>query len=504
MKTKVLKRFLGIGIAATMLLTSACGSKTEDTAATEEEQILKVRTETPQSQTISVESRYIGTVEAGSTITILPRVSAEVLSTEFEVGDHVSEGDLLFTLDDTSAQIAQQQAQAALNAANAGLSAAQCAYSGQEAAYAIQQANYNIQTANADVQMLTAADNANKMATTEYQLQVAVDRAEAQLTQAKLAAGTAMENYHTTESLLNRAVDKEAPKDTIDQLEMQLFSARNSSDSSAESVAVAEAAYDLAIRQQQDYLNFTKQLTSASIQSQVLATEEQRVISAEQLAASQATLEASGAQVEASRASVGQASAGLANAQLALTYYSVSSPVTGTIISKNITEHNMAAPTQAAYVIETDEDCKVVFYVAERTMREMTVGNSVTVEQNGENYTGSIVSVSSVIDQAQGLYKVEALIQGDAPLAGGSSVSLRTVSRQSVNALTVPSDCIYYEGEQPYLYVLEGDSARIRYVTTGLEEDGRVEITEGVVAEDPIIVTWSSGLKDGTAVEAEK
>lgn len=503
MKTIKLRSILGIGIAATMLLSSACGSKKDNSAEAEEEQILKVHTESPQTMTLSVESRYIGTIEAGSTVTVLPRVSAEVLSAELEVGDHVSEGDLLFTLDDTAAQITLQQAQAAMNAANAGLSAAQCTYSAQESAYAIQEATYTINNSSADVAMLTAADNANKMITTEYQLQVAVDKAEAQLTQAKLAAGTAMENYHTAEELLNRAVDKDYPKDNIDQLELSLFSARNSSESSAESCAVAEAAYDLALRQQQDYLNYTKALTSASIQSQIIATEEQRTIYAEQLAAAQDTLQASGAQVEASRASVGQASATLANAQLALTYYSVTSPVSGTIISKNISEHNMAAPTQAAYVIETEDDSKAVFYVAERTMREMTVGNPVTAEQNGETYTGSIVSVSSVVDSSQGLYKVEALLQGNASLSSGSSVSLTTISRQSIDTLTVPSECIYYEGENPYLYVLDGNEAHIRYVKTGLEEDGRIEISEGIVADDAVITTWSSGLKDGTIVETE-
>lgn len=503
MKTKNLKKILGTGTAALMLLMSACGSQAENSAEEETEQILKVRTETPQTMTLSVESRYIGTVEAGSTVTILPRVNAEVLSAEFEVGDHVEEGDLLFTLDDESAQIAVEQAQTALDAAYAGLNAAQYGYYAQEAAHAIQEANYTIQNANADVTMLTAEDNANKMATTEYQLQVAVDNALAQLTQAKLSAGTAMENYHTAESLRNRAVEKDYPKDNIDQLEMSLFSARNASESAGQAVAVAQAAYDLALRQQQDYLNYTKDLTAASIQTQVLITEEQRGIYEEQLASSAAQLAASGAQVDAGRAKVGQAIAGLSNAQLALTYYTVTSPVSGTIISKGISEHNMAAPTQAAYVIETEEDNKVVFYVAERTMREISVGNSVTAEQNGAVYSGSIVSVSSVIDAAQGLYRVEALLYGDSPLSSGSSVSLQTISRQSRNVLTVPSDCIYYEGEQPYVYVLEGNTARIRYVSTGLEEDGHVEITEGILAEDPVIVTWSSGLKDGTVVEPE-
>jgi len=502
MKTDIFRRIITIGSTAAMVLMSACGSNNESAdLEAEYSRTLKVRTENPQSMTLSVESRYIGTVEAGSTVTVLPRVAAEVLSAEFEIGDHVSEGDLLFTMDDAAARIALQQSQSALAAASAGLTAAQCGYSAQESAYAIQEANFEIQNANADVAMLTAEDNANKMSTTELQLQIAVDTAAAKLTQARLAAGTAMENYHTAESLLIRAYDKDYPKDTIDQLELSLFTAKNASESAAYSCDMAQDSYDLAVKQQQDYLNYTKELTAASIQTQVLATEEQRVISQEQLEASFAQLAASGAQVDASRASVGQAAAAVSNAELALTYYSVVSPVSGTIVAKNVSEHNMSSPSQAAYMIETDEDSKVVFYVAERTMREMSLGNSVTAEQGGVVYTGSIVSVSSVIDQAQGLYRVEALLQGDTPLATGSTVSLQTISRQSRNVLTVPSDCIYYEGEQPYIYVFEDGAAHIRYVTTGLEENGRVGITEGLLAEDEVIVTWSSGLKDGTEVE---
>ena len=77
-------------ISATVL--SACDTKDEadelvpsitDTAITVSQQL-------PEVKTLSTISNYIGTVEADSTIYIIPKVNAEVLSKNYEVGDHVA------------------------------------------------------------------------------------------------------------------------------------------------------------------------------------------------------------------------------------------------------------------------------------------------------------------------------------------------------------------------------------------------------------------------------
>ena len=135
-------------------------------------------------------------------------------------------------------------------------------------------------------------------------------------------------------------------------------------------------------------------------------------------------------------------------------------------------------------------------------MREIQVGNEAVMERDGVSFSGKIVSVSNIVVAQQGLYKVEAQAADGTQLPpSGSSVSILTVSRQSENALAVPADSIYYDGEQAYVYVQDGNTARRRDITCGLMESDRVEVTDGLSAGDSVIISWNSNMKDGAEIQ---
>ncbi|MBQ5534685.1 MAG: efflux RND transporter periplasmic adaptor subunit, partial [Lachnospiraceae bacterium] len=209
------------------------------------------------------------------------------------------------------------------------------------------------------------------------------------------------------------------------------------------------------------------------------------------------------ASVTTSRASVQTAQAGLESAKLNLEHANVTAPVSGTITAINVTLHNMASTQSPAYVIQSDAPCKVVFYVAEETVKSITPGTDAVVTKNGRDYTARITNVYDTIDPDTGLFKVEAGVtgQGASDLIAGSSVSIRTITRRSDNALAVPIDSVYYDGDKPFLYVADGDTARKVYVVTGLSDDTALEITDGITAGDRVIITYNGRLRDGTALK---
>ena len=209
------------------------------------------------------------------------------------------------------------------------------------------------------------------------------------------------------------------------------------------------------------------------------------------------------ASVTTSRASVQTAQAGLESAKLNLEHANVTAPVSGTITAINVTLHNMASTQSPAYVIQSDAPCKVVFYVAEETVKSITPGTDAVVTKNGKDYTARITNVYDTIDPDTGLFKVEAGVtgQGASDLIAGSSVSIRTITRRSDNALAVPIDSVYYDGDKPFLYVADGDTARKVYVVTGLSDDTALEITDGITASDRVIITYNGRLRDGTALK---
>ena len=62
-----------------------------------------------------------GDEAAESEVKVIPLLGGEVVEKNFEVGDHVNEGDLLFRIDDEALQIALKTAQAQVSTAQAGL-----------------------------------------------------------------------------------------------------------------------------------------------------------------------------------------------------------------------------------------------------------------------------------------------------------------------------------------------------------------------------------------------
>ena len=397
MKKKILlQRGLFSVILAGSLLMSACGETENETVTTAEtDTVLTVSVAPPEVLTLSTQSRFIGTVEADSTVYVIPKVSAEVLEKHFEVGDHVQEGDLLFVMDDSLAQISLSQAQA-------GLSAAQAGYEAQEAAIAAQQAGIVAQEAQADVARISAAETMGTMDSNEQKLQMAIDNAETQVQTARLGAGSATDAYYFAQEQLDKALEmyndwdnkataavmmqypnRSSFKTQVDSLELQKDNAYRQMIQAKDACDIAQEALDSAKQQLADYQNYTKNTIAASTEAQIIGVDQQLEAGAAQLDAANSQLQATGANIQASRAGISQAEAAIANAETALSYYTVTSPVSGTIQSIGISEHNMASPSQPAYTIQCDEPGKVVFYVAEKTMREMSVGNEALMERDG-------------------------------------------------------------------------------------------------------------------------
>ena len=580
----------GAMLLSSMLALTACDGSKKDTSELTSiaDTAITVTEQLPDVKTLSSQSNYIGTVEADSTVYIIPKVSAEVLTKNFEVGDHVEAGDLLFTLDDSTAQIALDQANASLKSAQAGLNAAKANYEAGQAGYVAQQASNT-------AAHFSAMETLGKIDTTGQQLQVAADSAYTQARQAGLSADSAHETYDFYKDQLREAKDSlgdlEGTRDqakqalsgaqaaldsataasstlnavlsqynylaaqsegdgnmsadeyllsegfsskeeldaaistadssvkaaqsavntatnayassesavatmegTIDQLRLQKVTSGNTAESASLSYNLAGESASLAQRQKDDFDTYTRNTITSQAMAQVIGSDQQ-------LAANGAQVRASGAQVDATSASVEQANAAVKNALTALSYYKVSSPVSGTITEINISEHNMATSAQSAYTIMGDAPCKIVFYVPERTAAAMLEGDVITLEQDNEEFAGTIISVSNEIDPSKGLCRIEA--QSLDPLIDlphDSSVKLRAVSRRSQDALTVPVDSVYYDGEQAFVYTNDNGVARRADVTVGISEGDSIEIREGLEKSDLVITSWNARLKDGARV----
>lgn len=520
---RIKKSIVSIFVLSLVFCLTGCNS-TENTEEATEDKRITVKVDTPKISSIENSGDFIGTVQSEEQVYVMSKLSGDVTETFFEVGDYVNEGDLLFTVDDTSAQIQLKQANASLSSANASLNTAK--------------AGVNTANANINYQTASVTESFAKSDTTEKQLQLSIDQAEVNFRNNEINIGTLDNTLTNLKDKLNDVNDgidalkpqlegakaeyaaalsaaQSAPSDIakqeaanakksiLDTYSSNLSSLESSKDSLESSIKQTEASIstaknsncliveqaDIARDQKSDYQNYTR----ATIGNGGLAS----------LAQAQAGVVQAEAGVVQSKAGITQAQAAVDAAKLQLDYANVTAPVSGIITSKGVTKNNMTSTGSVAYTIMSDGSKFVVFYVSEDIMRELQVGQSITVEKNNEELEAVITENPQVADANTGLFMVKARVNGNEDLVSGIKVKLNMTTKHADNVMTLPIDAVYHESEKSFVYTYVNGKANKVYVETGLYDDEKIEIISGITTDDQVITTWSSQLRNGSEVKVE-
>lgn len=571
-------------VMASGLVLGGCagkgGAEGEAGAEQQKDNSILVETALPKVENIELDGSFMGMVEAENEVTVIAKVGGDVTAAYFEEGERVSAGDLLFTIDDRSAQISMAQAQASLESASATVSSASAGAAAAELSllYTQEQIKENLGTAETSRMQLE-----NAVAAAKYALKAAQESMEF----AKENFGLTQENYEdlldqiddydeegddasaaakkyadekssleqylknyqriagtdpadlqtvctsygitysgtdpneaveiylqqnteaSSESELVSMIDafgnlvsdykgtrdtaraaKAQLKDNKPSAKLALFQTAISVEQAKDNVKAAEDAKRLAEKMLEDFNLYTMATIWVGSNADLAGTNS-KLISAQ-------------AGVIQAQAGVKSAQAGVEAAQLQLEYTQVTAPVSGVITKKNVTVNNMAPQGSEAYVIAADEGCNVVFYVAESVMRELSIGQDVTVERNGSTYHAVITENAGVADTDSGLFEIKAqLSDGADSLITGTSVKLTLATQSADNVLTVPVDCVYYENQKAFVYCMEDGKAVKTQIETGITNNESVEVKSGLSADSQIIVTWASQLKDGSEVKTK-
>ena len=194
-------------------------------------------------------------------------------------------------------------------------------------------------------------------------------------------------------------------------------------------------------------------------------------------------------------------------------YTEVKAPISGVIEAKNVDPHDQASVAASIATISGDSGTSITFGVPESVMRNLKTGDSVEIEKNSAELTGTVTEISSKISSS-GLYECKASVgavqpeaDGTVPsvdLSSGAKATVTVISEQAADALTVPLSAVSYNDGNPYVYVLEDHKAVKKNLTTGIYDTDYIVVTDGLTPEDDLIVTWSNEIYDGAEVLTEE
>jgi membrane fusion protein (multidrug efflux system) len=220
-------------------------------------------------------------------------------------------------------------------------------------------------------------------------------------------------------------------------------------------------------------------------------------------AVSQQQLEAAQAGLEAAQAQYDQAMAAVEQARTAATTSWIAAPFDGTVVRLWASVGEMVSGMPVASVA-SDSHLVARILLPEEAVYDLEAGLPayVTVPAlDGRAFPGVVTAVSSAIDAQSGLVPVRVRFGNESGLlrpgtSGRVAVQLRTVE----DAVSVEESMLKRTREGFQVVVLEDGRAAVRDVETGISNDGRVQITSGLVAGDSLVVRGQGTLSDGDEV----
>lgn len=148
---------------------------------------------------------------------------------------------------------------------------------------------------------------------------------------------------------------------------------------------------------------------------------------------------------------------------------------------------------------------KVIFFVPERYLGKLQRGSAVSVSTTafpGYALTGRIDVINPVLDPGTRSAQVIARVQNPGNrFRPGMSANVSAVLSERMNALTIPSEAVFAEGNQTFVYVVGPDSTVARTpVELGTRLADVVEVVEGLKEGDRIVQAGHQKLFDKAKV----
>ncbi|MEG1900817.1 MAG: efflux RND transporter periplasmic adaptor subunit [Clostridium sp.] len=185
-------------------------------------------------------------------------------------------------------------------------------------------------------------------------------------------------------------------------------------------------------------------------------------------------------------------------------FSTITAPIGGLVETFDVSVHDNVSQQNVLCVISGKGAKALSFYVTERVVKNLKMGDEIQIEKNGSEYSGVISEVSTMLDSATGLFKVKASLEGADALATGSQVKLYVTSDRADYVMLIPTDAIYYTNGEPKVYVYKDGLVDECQIEVGIYDAEKAEIKSGLTPEDQVIVTWSSELFKGSKVELQE
>lgn len=200
---------------------------------------------------------------------------------------------------------------------------------------------------------------------------------------------------------------------------------------------------------------------------------------------------------------VAEANLALAKSRLSKTH--IQAPFSGALGARRVSPGAFIRAGQAITDLANLSELRVNFSAPERYLGQLKRGAEVeisTTAYSGYALRGRIDVVDPVLDPTTRSARIMARVRNPGgKFRPGMSANVSAVLSQRQNALTIPSEAIFAEGDQSFAYVVKADSTVTRSaLTLGTRLTDAVEVVKGLSPGQTVVRTGHQKLFEGAKV----
>jgi membrane fusion protein, multidrug efflux system len=191
-------------------------------------------------------------------------------------------------------------------------------------------------------------------------------------------------------------------------------------------------------------------------------------------------------------------------AQAKLADSMIRAPFAGRVGLRRVSVGSLVNPGAVITTLDDTSTIKLDFTVPETALASLSPGLAITarsVAYPDTPFAGKVSSVDSRVDPSTRSVTVRALVPNpEGLLKPGMFLNVR-LSQAAADALLVPEQALVPEQGDVFVFVVKGDSVEKRLVRFGRRRVGAVQVVQGLVAGELVVIEGTQKLRNGARVK---
>jgi RND family efflux transporter MFP subunit len=210
------------------------------------------------------------------------------------------------------------------------------------------------------------------------------------------------------------------------------------------------------------------------------------------------------AAVELAAAQLGQTQARLDELKITLSNTIILSPVDGFVGRRNLDQGAFAGANTPILSVVDISTVRLITNLVEKDFKRVAPGVEAVIDVDafpGEQFSGKVSRVAPVFDAATRTASMEIEVPNPGyRLKPGMFARVKLTAERRPDALTVPRNAVVDSDGRRGVFLIDGQSAKFQAVRTGLQDNERIEILEGLAEGTRVITTGALALREGDRI----